>query len=202
MDDGALLTAWRAGDADAGRTLFDRHFAALYRFFRNQAGDEAEDLVQDTFLALVRSQEPFRGEASFRTYLFQAARSRLLDRARAWGRRGEVVDLSVRSVADLRPGAFTELGRQGEERLLLAGLRQLPVETQALLALHFFEQLTGPELAAVFEVPEGTVRSRLRLGREALRKALERVSADPDLIRSTCTDLEGWARRAGASLIG
>src|SRR6185436_6575853 len=71
--DAELLSAWRGGDEKAGAELFERHFEALFRFFRNKAGDQAEDLVQETFLACL-SGPAFRGEASFRTYLFTVAR--------------------------------------------------------------------------------------------------------------------------------
>ena len=67
MDDAALLSAWRAGDDHAGRALFDRSFDALYRFFRNKAPDDVDDLVQDTFISLMKNTVEFRGEATFRT---------------------------------------------------------------------------------------------------------------------------------------
>jgi RNA polymerase sigma factor (sigma-70 family) len=72
-----LLASWRDGDTKAGNALFDRYFDALFRFFRNKVQEGAEDLVQQTFLALVQSRDRFRGDSSFRTYLFTAARSKL-----------------------------------------------------------------------------------------------------------------------------
>ena len=52
------------------------------------------------------------------------------------------------------------------------------VELQVALELHYWEDLSGPELAAVLEIPEGTVRSRLRRGRELLQEAFARVAAE------------------------
>ncbi|MFO0633263.1 MAG: sigma-70 family RNA polymerase sigma factor [Nannocystaceae bacterium] len=74
-----LLEAWRGGDAKAGNALFDRYFDAVFRFFRNKVADHADDLVQQTFLALVQARDRFRGDSSFRTYLFTAARSKLFN---------------------------------------------------------------------------------------------------------------------------
>lgn len=79
-----LLDAWKAGDATAGNRLFQRHYQALFRFFRNKVGDEAEELVQQTLLACVRTASRFEKRSSFRSYLYCAARSKLYDH---WRRR-------------------------------------------------------------------------------------------------------------------
>lgn len=79
-------------------------------------------------------------------------------------------------------------------------LRALSIDQQTLLALHFFEEMTGPELAEVFGVPEGTVRSRLRLARGALQGAMERLASDPVTLHSTVTELDRWARDAATRL--
>ena len=193
-DDFELLQAWRDGDNAAGNALFDRHFDALYRFFRNKVAQGAEDLVQQTFLACVQARDRFRGDSSFRTYLFTAARSKLytlLDKRR---REGERIDWGVTSCADLGISPTGILAKNEEQRLLLLGLRQLPVDLQVALELFYFEQLRGPELAQVLEIPEGTVRSRLRRGQELLREHLARLAANPAQVESTMGDLEGWAR--------
>ena len=76
MDDLELLNAWRAGDAAAGRGLFQRYFPQLYRFFANKV-DDPDELVQQTFLAIVKARSQFEGRSSFRTYLFTVARHEL-----------------------------------------------------------------------------------------------------------------------------
>jgi len=200
MDDAQLLAAWRAGDQPAGRALVDRHFDHLYRFFRNKAPDDVDDLVQDTFLSILKNEVPFRGEATFRTYVFRVARSRLYDRARAWARRGEPIDVSVTSMADVRPTPSSALGKKQEERLLLLALRALPIETQVLLSLFYFEEMSGSELADVMELPEGTVRSRLRLAKEALRVQVERAAQSKQLAESTNTHLDKWLKDVWAAL--
>ncbi|MCA9638020.1 MAG: RNA polymerase subunit sigma-70, partial [Myxococcales bacterium] len=64
-----LLEAWRGGDPRAGDTLLRRYFAALHRFFANKVDDEVEDLIQRTFLALVRSRHAIREGDRFRAYM-------------------------------------------------------------------------------------------------------------------------------------
>jgi RNA polymerase sigma factor (sigma-70 family) len=189
-----LLDAWRAGDRSAGNALFDRYFDDVFRFFRNKVSDGAEDLVQQTFLACVQSRDLFRKDASFRTYLFTAARSKLytyLDKRR---REGENVDWGVTSCVDLGVSPSGIIAKNEEQRLLLLALRRLPVDLQIALELFYFEQIRGPQLAEVLGVPEGTVRSRLRRGREILRERIEELASNPSDVESTMGDLEAWAK--------
>jgi RNA polymerase sigma factor (sigma-70 family) len=188
-----LLEAWRGGDKAAGNQLFDRYFDPVHRFFRNKVTEGAEDLVQQTFLALVQSRDHFRGESSFRTYLFTAARSKLytyLDRRR---REGDRIDYGVTSCEDLGVSPSRVIARDDDERLLLHALRRLPVDLQVALELFYFEQMRGPALAEALGVPEGTVRSRIRRGRALLREHLEAVMQSPDRVATTMTNLEAWA---------
>lgn len=188
-----LLDAWRAGDRDAGVALFDRHFRELYRFFRNKAADRVDDLVQQTMLACVEARERMRGDATFRTYMFTVARNQLY---RYWRERGAMddgVDLESKSIHDLAPSAASVMGRRAEERVLLEALRRIPLEFQVALELYYFEGLRGPQIAEALEVPEATVRSRLRRGLGHLRRQIEALSSSPEVLRSTLTGLDQWA---------
>ncbi|MFV8752662.1 RNA polymerase sigma factor [Nannocystaceae bacterium ST9] len=193
VDDRELLRAWREGDRRAGSELFSRHFDALYGFFRNKvhSGDAAEDLVQQTMLACVRNRDGFRGDASFRTYLFTVARSRLIDLYRRRGRSDEPEGVS--SLLDPGQSPSTWF-RTGERKLqLLAALSQLSFDHQLALELHYVQGFKGPELAEILAIPEGTVRSRLRRARAALIEQLEELG-EHGLAEATIeTDLEGWA---------
>jgi len=192
VSDFDLLDAWRAGDREAGNTLFDRYFDAMYRFFRNKVTEGAEDLVQQTFLACVQSRDHFRKDASFRTYLFTAARSKLYNYLERRGREG-AIDWGVTSCADLGVSPSGKMAQAEQHRLLLHALRRLPVDLQVALELFYFEQVRGPELAEVLGVPEGTVRSRLRRGRDLLREQLAILAQSPADIESTMTNLDDWA---------
>ncbi len=189
-----LLEAWRAGDRSAGEALFERHFDALFRFFRNKVGDGMDDLVHDTFLACLTGPA-FRGESSFRTYLFAIGRNALHAHLRKLGRARDEVDIGEVSVADLGPSPSSAFARRREERLLLEALRSIPLDLQIALELFYWEDLAGPELAAVLGIPEGTVRSRLRRAREALDERLTQLAEDAEVLASTTTDLDLWARR-------
>lgn len=196
-----LLDAWRSGDRMAGNELFDRYFDALFRFFRNKVTDGADDLVQQTFLACVESRDRFRGDSSFRTYLFAVARSKLYDQLGRQHRNG-AIDYGVTSCADLGVSPSGMMAVDEQQRHLLMGLRALPIELQVALELFYFERIRGPELAEVLGVPEGTVRSRLRRGKELLRAQLERLLHTPMAAEQTMTDLEAWAAKLRDAALG
>jgi RNA polymerase sigma factor (sigma-70 family) len=196
-----LLDAWRSGDRMAGNALFDRYFDALFRFFRNKVTDGADDLVQLTFLACVESRDRFRGDSSFRTYLFTVARSKLYDHLGRQQREG-AIDYGVTSCADLGVSPSGMIVEGEQQRFLLVALRSLPVELQVALELFYFEKIRGPELAEVLAVPEGTVRSRLRRGRELLRTQLEKLLRTPVAVEQTMTDLESWAATLRDAVLG
>ncbi len=190
-----LLEAWRGADEAAGRELFARHFDALYRFFRNKVDDAAEDLTQQAFMGLVQGRDRFRGDASFRTYLFMIARKRLYSYLRRAKVAEDAAPWGERSIADLGlPSPSRVLARREEQRLLLLALRQLPVEMQVALELFYWEEMTVTEIAEVLETPVGTVKSRLQRARARLDAAIAELATTESLRRSTMDDFARWAK--------
>jgi RNA polymerase sigma factor (sigma-70 family) len=192
VDDDALLANWRAGDAAAAEALFERHFDGLYRFFRNKAPSSADDLVQRTLLACFEGRDRFRGECSFRTYLFAVARNQLLAHL-ARERAGARLEPERDSVADGLPSPSSMLQTKREQEVVLHALRRIPIDHQILLELFYWEQQSGPELAEVLGVPEGTIRTRLRRARELLAAQVQALADEPFLVESTLSRLDDWA---------
>lgn len=192
-DDDALYAAWRGGDSKAGVRLFERHFPAIARFFRNKVDEHADDLVQKTFLACLEGKDRIRGDSSFRTYLFAVAHHVLYKHLRGKVREGARLDFGLASVHDLGPTPVTLLARRREERLLLLGLRRIPLDHQVLLELYFWEKLPAREIADILGVPEGTIRTRLRRARQLLEEAMTALAASPDELRDTLGNLDAWA---------
>lgn len=171
--DGELFAAWRDGDQSAGNKLLGRYFPLLYRFFRNKAGPDTEDLIQQTFLTCVKQRQAFRGDCSFRTFLLRVARTRLYDFIRSRSRQ-PTADFGVTSVIDLGIGQSAEFARNEVQRAVALTLQALPVDFQVPLELHYWDELSGREISEILEIPEGTVRGRLRRGKELLKKGLEK----------------------------
>ena len=181
MHDGDLFEAWQRGDRKAGARLFERHYDAIARFFHNKVAlRDADDLIQRTFLRCVETNGRIRKPSSFRYYLFGVARNVLLEYLEEKSRRQrrEAPNFLTSSVEDLAPTPSTALARAREEQLILGALRRLPLELQIVL-----------------ELPEGTVRTRLRRAKQLLEEQIARLSESPRLLESTLCDLEGWAQR-------
>jgi len=181
VGDFELLDAWCAGDQGAGNTLFGRHFDALVRFFFNKVEQaECEDLVQRTLLACVSSKTRFRRHSSFRTFLFGIARNELLMFYRTLGQRPDT-NFSTHSVADLGTSPSANVAREQEHALLLDALHRLPVDTQMLIELHYWEDLDAAALAELFEIDPTTVRTRLHRARARLRQLIAELEQSAPL---------------------
>ncbi len=81
------------------------------------------------------------------------------------------------------------------ERLFLAALRRIPVESQAVLELTYWEKMTAAEVAEVFDIAVGTAKSRLRRARQQLSAAASRIARAPELLESTMGGLERWVEQ-------
>lgn len=200
-DEHPLLAAWRAGDAEAGEALFERFYDALSRFFRSKAGDGAPDLIQRTFLVMLETHTRMREGTTFQAYLFGIARKVLLEHYRNRRRDGERFDPVEQSFEDLGPTPTGLLAGVQETQLLLQALRRIPLESQMILELYFWENVTAREIGDVFEAPEGTVRTRIRRAKQQLRDQIAVLAATPALLESTLSDLESWAVRLREELV-
>jgi len=199
--DRELLILWGDGDLLAGRALFDRHFDSLHRFFRTKSDDGVEDLIQQTLLACVEGRARFRGDSSFRTYMFQVARFQLYAHYRARNRERDF-DFELLSATALAESPSAALVRQEDARFLLHALRTIPVDAQIVLELWFWEEMCGAEIAEVLGIAEATVRSRLRRALIRLREQLEAIAGGSTAALQTDDDLQRWAGRLRAVIDG
>jgi RNA polymerase sigma factor (sigma-70 family) len=193
--DAELLASWASGDERAGKALLERHYVAVFRFFRAKVNIEIDDLVQQTFLGLVESQAKWRGDSSFRSYLFGIARNVLRHHYRRRERKEGRIDFGTHSVVDLGASPSAFLAEKGDRRLLLEALRRLPVDDQIVIELYHWEALRGADLARVLELTEPAVRSRLHRAKARLAKAMEEIARSEGMLQSTATGLEEWAVR-------
>jgi RNA polymerase sigma-70 factor (ECF subfamily) len=177
VEDAALVQGVAAREEAALAELYRRHaagaFAVAARILRHS--EQAEDVVQDLFVRLWDHPGQFdAARGSLRSFLLLQARTRSLDVLRAEGarRRREhadgVADLAVDRAGD--PEVETLAGvAVGEVRAAISVLT--PTEREAI-ELAFFGGLTYREVAQVLGAPEGTVKSRIRLGLQRMRRTL------------------------------
>jgi RNA polymerase sigma-70 factor (ECF subfamily) len=176
VSDGELLDRWRTGDATAGEELFKRHFDSIYGFFETKCAAEADELTQSTFLACVSAKSQFRGDSSFRTYLFAIARNELHRLIRTRQRRDAKLDFEMSSIAELVSTPGTRMARNEEHRRLIDVLQQLPLEQQTLLEMHYKQELDITALCHIYETNAQVIRTRLHRARRALKDKLDRLA--------------------------
>ncbi|MEM7157759.1 MAG: RNA polymerase sigma factor [Myxococcota bacterium] len=193
-DDASLLRAWQAGDQVAGSTLFSRHYSCIYRFFMSKVPDAAEDLVQRTFLGCVEAADRFRGDSSMRTFLFGIAHNTLRHHLRKRHRLAEPLDSGVHSAAELAPGPSTALAHAQEQRLLLRALRHIPLDYQIVLELHYWEQQSATQISEALGVAVGTIKTRIRRGRQLLQDKIAALAETPEQSTSTLDGFDEWIR--------
>jgi RNA polymerase sigma-70 factor, ECF subfamily len=165
--DRALVRAAQRGDADALAALFRAHWGMAHRaayLVVHDAG-AAEDIAQEAFLAAIRALDRFDRRRPFAPWLHRIVLNRAIDHARARALRREV---AVAEPADA--AAPEEPGRRDE---LVAALAGLPPDQRAVIVLRHLLEYTPGEIAALLDLPRGTVNSRLRRGLDALARTLE-----------------------------
>jgi RNA polymerase sigma-70 factor (ECF subfamily) len=172
-DDAELLGRIGRGDEDAMAAFYREHGRVVLAQVLLVAGERvlAEEIVQDTMLAVWRGAGSFRGESSVRSWVIAIARRQARNRLR--GRRLRVVDDSF--LAD-QPGSGPGPEVMALDRAELAevmdAIRELAPAHREVLGLAFGCGLSLPEVAGVLEIPVGTVKSRLAAARIALNRIL------------------------------
>jgi RNA polymerase sigma-70 factor (ECF subfamily) len=184
ITDEALMLEFRDGSRDAFEELFNRYRAPLFGFFRRRLANQtrAEDLTQETFLAVLRSTERYEARAPVRTYLYGIAFNLLAAERRK----------QFRDAGSARPAPEPCTFSDSTQLLWLRhALAKLELSEREILMLREFEQLSYAEIAELLELPINTVRSRLFRARMALKEQLEAKAAS-----RTVADTEINARTA------
>ena len=185
--DEQLVEAFRQGDPEGFRGLVRRYQETMYRFAYRMTGNpmDADDLTQETFLRVYRNLGKFRGEASFRTWLYRVARSRIAN-----FRRRAVLDRLLLKKPEAR-GPEPEPGedpliRREEAARLREMIASLPDRQRTTLILKFFQGLKYREFAEVLECSVGTAKANLFHAVRALRARLREKQTDGE---TTALDL-------------
>jgi RNA polymerase sigma-70 factor, ECF subfamily len=172
-DDAELLRRIGQGDEDAMAAFYREHGRVVLTQVLLVVGERvlAEEIVQDTMLAVWRGAGSFRGESSVRSWVISIARRQTRDRLRR--QRLRVVDDAF--LAD-QPGSGPGPEVMALDRAELAevrvAIRELAPAHREVLGLAFGSGLSLPEVAGVLEIPVGTVKSRLTAARTALSRIL------------------------------
>lgn len=177
LADEELMQLVYRSDAAAFEVIYDRHgdaaFSLAYRMCAQRA--LAEDVVQEAFLSLWRTRARYdRQRGSVRTWVLGIVHNRAIDalRRRAVRDRGIVHEEGIeeRLVAPERTDA--EFARREEAREIRDALEQLPEEQSRVIELAYFGGMTHMQIAAMLDMPVGTIKGRMRLGLAKMRMSL------------------------------
>jgi RNA polymerase sigma-70 factor, ECF subfamily len=172
-DDAELLRRIVRGDESAMAAFYREHGRVVLAQVLLVTGERvlAEEITQDTMLAVWRGAGSFRGESSVRSWVIAIARRQTRDRLRA--RRLHLVDDTyLADQPSSGPGPEATALDRAELAEVTAAIRELPASHREVLGLAFGSGLSLPEVADVLEVPVGTVKSRLSGARSALSRIL------------------------------
>ena len=182
LEDELLAVRCQLGEPAAMDALVERWHPALWRYVRrlSASDDAAADVVQDTWLRVLRALPRLRDPARLRAWLFGIARRALMDALRG---RYAADARALPDDPDAGPpddaDAPDDAWERAESRALVhEALARLPLVEREVLVLFHLEALSLAQLAEVLGVPLGTVKSRLHRARRLLREALTRSGAD------------------------
>jgi len=182
-DDAALADRIAARDERAFETLMRRHNRMLYRLARSILRDdaEAEDALQDAYLAAYRGIGSFRGGARLSTWLARIVINAAYARLRKRTATGEIV--SIHADFEVHGGAINDDTTESPENaamrselraLLIQKIDALPEPFRVVYVMRDVEEMSVEETAACLDLPEATVRTRAFRARALLREALAR----------------------------
>ena len=174
-DDAILIDGLRRDDEEAMSLLYDRYGASAYGLACRMLGEtaEAEDVVQEAFLALWRQAGSFDpGRGALRSYLLTIVHRRAIDTARRRSSRPQQPLDVTQPLASGDSDPFDMASAEEQRALVQAALGDLPADQRRAVELTYFGGLTIAEMAATEGIPLGTAKSRLRLALERMRKAL------------------------------
>lgn len=180
-DDQELVEASRAGSAEAFGELVKRHQDRLYPTLVRLTGsaEDAQDLLQESFLRAYRKLGRFRGGSSFYTWLYRLAVNLALSHRRRRKGPARLSELWVDRETELDPADLSERSdptlpaeRAERDAMIQAALDALAPDHRAVVVLKEFDGLRYEEIAAILDIPVGTVRSRLHRARKELRDQL------------------------------
>lgn len=174
--DEQLMAAYAAGDQASFNELFKRYAPRLMRMMRRKIAstEAADDLIQQTFLQLHRARADYDESRSFRPWIWTIAMNLQREYYRRRGRRPEASLEHDPPASSGRPGSALEQLERAQR--LRAAVAALPAGQQEVIELHWFDELSFPEVAKVLGVGLSAVKVRAHRGYGALRESLKDVT--------------------------
>ncbi len=170
-EENSLVARSKKGDLQAFEQLIKSLQARLYRvaFLLSGNREEAEDLLQDTFLNLYQSLPRFQGRSMVYTYAYRILINLHRRRVR---KRKRVTEPLLEDIVASTPSGTEIFAKQEQNERLRVAISKLPPLLQEVIVLRYLEELSYQEIATRLGINEGTVKSRLHNAKRGLRKIL------------------------------
>ncbi|MGH9444319.1 MAG: RNA polymerase sigma factor [Terriglobia bacterium] len=181
----ALIAELKSGSEPAFAYLMSVYRNPIYNVVYHVMGDEADasDVLQNVFVKIIRGIKQFHNESSLKTWIYRIAVHEALNYRRSWfrWRRREAFSLDDESrreftvaVKDARreEGPYEVLEQRERQEMVTAAVQSLAEPYRAVVVLREVEDLSYEEIGEVLGLAEGTVKSRLKRGRDLLRRKL------------------------------
>ena len=133
----------------------------------------AEDVVQDVLLKAYEQREQFRGDSTYRTYLYRMTINRSYDYLRSWSYKNTYLSNKFQQIFHGTRSAEEQVIELSENQRLGEAVLDLPVKYREIIILFYYKELKIDEIAALLSCSHNTVKTRLRRGRERLKDKLE-----------------------------
>lgn len=187
-EDVRLVRRYAQGEANAARALTLRFGPPLLAYAERRLGrgaNEAEDIVQESFLRLWRQAANWGEGQPVWPWLLTVARHLTIDRLRRATRHPQAAEAeAAEAIADPGPSALARLVAKDEAAALSAALAALPLRQRKALVLRHLEAMSNPEIAAVMGTEVEAVESLLARGRRALKALLRPGAVGPKMKES------------------
>ena len=167
-----------AEDAERGaKVLVDEYGARLYAtaFRLSQNEKDAEDLVSRTLARVFERVGSFRRESAFFTWMCSILANFYRMDMRRKAANAIVLNENLPESPDPRPNPSESLASGDEAAVIRAAVDALPADLRSVIVLHYFDEMSVPEIASALSVPEGTVYWQLHEGRRKIREMVAKV---------------------------
>lgn len=175
-----LMLQYKEGDVNAFEVLYSRFRLPMFRYLKNQCGNEAiaEEIFQDVWMNLVRARKRYQVTASFKTYIYRLAHNRLIDHYRkqkhgvpsSYNEHEGLLNTEV-TANHLTPPRIVNSDRQVEQ--LINAISELPEAQREAFLLKEESGLSVEEIASMTNVKPETAKSRIRYAMNKLKQAIE-----------------------------
>jgi len=166
--DELLVEEFKEGNLSAFESLFQKYKTAIFNLSFRMMGnyEEAEDITQDIFVKSFQNLHKFRGDASFKTWIYKIGSTTCIDALRRkkslWG--------ILRKITEVQKKSDENTGSYDEKTWVQETLKKLPENQKLLLVLRYIQGFSNKEIAQILNCSEGSLKVKLYRARESFKK--------------------------------